>query len=175
MANSTTHFGLPYPIYDACYSLAMVFLDADGDPTDPTTPDTEISKDMAGFADCTNEITTDTVGFGYLTLTSTELQCSVAEIAAKAASGPKTTPVILHPRKLAVARSNTATAGAAGTITLDANASALDDYYTGCIIKTTGGTGGAAGDVKDGPQIGACLAQLQGAAQAGVRTDTCWT
>jgi hypothetical protein len=145
MANSTSHFGLPYPVYDACYSLAMVFLDADGDPTDQVTPDTEISKDMAGFADCTNEVAADTVGFGYLTLTSTEMSCSVAEIASKCTSGPKTTPVILYPRKLPILTSGTAQAGAAGTITLASGASALDDCYNGCIVKTTGGTGGAAG------------------------------
>lgn len=38
-------------------------------------------------------------------------------------------------------RSNTAQAGAAGTITLDAGASAVDQYYRGWVIRTTGGTG----------------------------------
>lgn len=38
-------------------------------------------------------------------------------------------------------RSNTATAGAAGTITLDAAASAVNDFYNGSWIYLTGGTG----------------------------------
>lgn len=42
---------------------------------------------------------------------------------------------------LATARSGTAQAGAAGTITLDASASATTDFYKGSVIVTTGGTG----------------------------------
>jgi hypothetical protein len=38
-------------------------------------------------------------------------------------------------------RSNTAQAGAAGTITLDASASAVDDFYNDTVILLTGGTG----------------------------------
>lgn len=38
-------------------------------------------------------------------------------------------------------RSNTAQAGAAGTITLDASASATDDFYNGSVLLLTGGTG----------------------------------
>ena len=43
-------------------------------------------------------------------------------------------------------RSNTAQAGAAGTITLDASASAVDDFYNDTLIYLTGGTG--AGQVR---------------------------
>jgi hypothetical protein len=39
------------------------------------------------------------------------------------------------------ARDNTAQAGAAGTLTLDASASAVDDFYKGALIVLTGGTG----------------------------------
>lgn len=38
-------------------------------------------------------------------------------------------------------RSNTAQAGAAGSVTLDASASSTTDFYKGCIIYLTGGTG----------------------------------
>lgn len=38
-------------------------------------------------------------------------------------------------------RANSATAGAATTITLDAAASAVDDFYNGCLIKIVAGTG----------------------------------
>lgn len=40
-----------------------------------------------------------------------------------------------------ITRSGTAQAGAAGTITLDASASATDDIYNGMVVKITGGTG----------------------------------
>jgi len=40
-----------------------------------------------------------------------------------------------------VIRASTAQAGAAGTITLDASASAVDNFYQRCKILTTGGTG----------------------------------
>lgn len=41
----------------------------------------------------------------------------------------------------AIIRASTAQAGAAGTITLDASASAVDDFYLDCLVRTTGGTG----------------------------------
>ncbi len=40
-----------------------------------------------------------------------------------------------------IIRASTAQAGAAGTITLDASASATNDLYNDCLILTTGGTG----------------------------------
>lgn len=144
MANHASHAALPYPVKNARFTIAVPYLDADGDPTDPTTPDTEVSKDGAAFADCAEEVTTITGsnGSGYLTLTGAELDCSLAVVAAKVASGPKATLAALYPRVLPILRAGTAQAGAAGTITLDSGASALDDFYNGCIIRTTGGTGG---------------------------------
>lgn len=44
-------------------------------------------------------------------------------------------------QRLQQIRANTAQAGAAGTITLDASASATDDFYNGNLIHITGGTG----------------------------------
>ena len=90
MANSTSHFVLPYPIYAAKFSVPIPYLDADGDPTDPTTPDTEISKDAGNYTDCTEEVTTITGsnGSGYLTLTATEMTATCVFLAAKVASGP---------------------------------------------------------------------------------------
>lgn len=145
MANHISHAALPYPIYGARYTLALPFLDATGAPIDPTTPDTEISKDGGASTDCTEEVTPISTGAGYITLTSTEMTCDLAVIQAKAASGPKTTLAAFTPRRLPILASGTAQAGAAGTITLAAGASAQDDYYVGCIVRTTGGTGGAAG------------------------------
>jgi hypothetical protein len=144
MANSASHAALPYPVKGCRYTLAVPYLDADGDPTDPTTPDTEVSKDGGTFADCAEEVTTITGsnGAGFLTLTGAETDCSLLVLAAKVASGPKATLATLVPRVLPTIASGTAQAGANGTITLASGASAVDDYFVGCIVKTTGGTGG---------------------------------
>lgn len=141
MANSASHAALPYPIKKARYSIAVPYLDADGDPTDPTTPDTEISKDAGSYADCAEEVTTITGsnGSGYITLTGAELDCSVAFVCAKVASGPKATLATLYPRVLAIVGSGTLSAGSAGGGTLG---TLLKYDVTGCFIRTTGGTGG---------------------------------
>lgn len=85
---------------------------------------------------------------GYITLSGDETDCSMVALAAKVASGPKPTLAAFSPRILPSIRSGTAQAGAAGTITLDAGASAIDGAYVGCIVQTTGGTGGAGGSGK---------------------------
>jgi hypothetical protein len=147
MANSISHAALPFPVKAARYTLFVPYLDADGDPTDPTTPDTERSIDAAAYADCTEEVTTvtGTNGSGILTLTGDETNGSLILVAAKVASGPKATLLEVRPRVLPTVRTGTAQAGAAGSITLDSGASAITDYYVGCIVRTTGGTGGGGG------------------------------
>jgi hypothetical protein len=127
--------------------VPVPYLDADGDPTDPTTPDTEISKDGGAYADCVEEVSviTGANGSAYLTLTGDELDAALVFLAAKVASGPKATLLALQPRVLPILRSATAAAGAASAVTLDSAAVNLDDYYNGCVIKTTGGTGGGGG------------------------------
>ena len=154
MANSVSHAALPYPIKGCRFTIAVPYLDADGDPTDPTTPDTERSIDAAAFADCTEEATTisGSNGTAYITLTGDEMNCSLLALAAKVASGPKATLATIYPRILPVFRSGTAQAGAAGTITLDSGASAVDDFYNGMIVRTTGGTGGGGGSGSLGNQ-----------------------
>jgi hypothetical protein len=121
-------------------------LDADGDPTDPTTPDSEFSLDGAQYADCAEERTTVTAngaaaGSTFLTLTGAETDGSLLFVCGKVASGPKPTIAVLYPKNLAVLTSGTASAGAAGTLTL-----AVDTVtplnLTGCFLRTTGGTGG---------------------------------
>ena len=144
MANSVTHAALPYPVKNARFTVQIPYLDADGDPTDPTTPDTEITIDGATFADCAEEATTITGsnGVAYITLTGAETNCSAFAIAAKVASGPKATLGTFYPRVLPIAFSGTASAGAAGTITLPSGCPAITDLLIGCIVRTTGGTGG---------------------------------
>lgn len=141
MANSASHAALPYPIKGARYTVQIPYLDADGDPTDPTTPDTEISEDGAAYTDCAEEVTTITGsnGSGYITLSGAETDCSMLMLAAKVASGPKATLATLYPRKLPSISTGTLSAGSAGGGTLG---TVLAYDVTGCIIKTTGGTGG---------------------------------
>lgn len=141
MANSITHARLPYPIRHARYTLLVPYLDADGDPTDPTTPDTEVSQDGGAFADAAEEMTTisGSNGMGFVTLSGAEMNNSAVGVACKAASGPKNTLAALYPRDLPILAAGTASAGASGSITL---ASSITYDITGCFIRTTGGTGG---------------------------------
>lgn len=144
MAVHVSHAALPFPVKKARYSFMVPFLDADGDPTDPTTPDTEVSKDAGAFADCAEEVTTisGSNGSGLMTLSGAEMDASLVAVAAKVASGPKATLLEIRPRVLPICETGTAAAGAAGSLTLASGAKAIDDYYVGCIIRTTGGTGG---------------------------------
>lgn len=144
MANHFSHASLPYPVKNARFTILTPFLDADGDPTDPTTPDTEASGDAGAFADCTEEVTTITGsnGMGYITLTATEMNFSMVGLAFKVASGPKNTLATLYPRVLPIIFAGTASAGAAGSITLATDIPAILDLLLGCIVRTTGGTGG---------------------------------
>lgn len=141
MANSATHAALPYPIRGARFTIAVPYLDADGDPTDPTTPDTEVSKDGAAFADCTEEVSTITGsnGAGFITLTGAETDCAMLVVAAKVASGPKATLLTAYPRQLVSIGTGTLAAGSAGGGTLG---TILPYDLAGCFIRTTGGTGG---------------------------------
>src|SRR5262245_9513255 len=115
MANSATHAALPYPIRGCRFTVPIPYLDATGAPTDPVTPDTEISQDGGTYADCFEEETTiaGANGSAYLTLTGDELDASLVFLAAKVSSGPKNTLLVLQPRVLPLVRSATAVGGAA--------------------------------------------------------------
>lgn len=141
MSNHISHASLPYPIKGARYTVTIPYLDADGDPTDPTTPDTEISKDAAAFTDCAEEASTisGSNGTAYLTLTGAEMDCTIINLAAKVASGPKATLLEIQPRVLGSIGTGTLSAGSAGGGTLG---TILAYDLTNCFIKTTGGTGG---------------------------------
>lgn len=66
---------------------------------------------------------------------------SVTGAVGSVASGGITRASLAADTGLQTIRSNTAQAGAAGTITLDASANATDSFYTDCWIVLTGGTG----------------------------------
>lgn len=140
MANSLSHAALPYPIRNSRYTLPLSFRVAAGTPTDPTTPDTEVSSDGgATFAAAIEEITTGGAnGLGYVTLTGAETNNNALLVAAKSANC-LTTPAIIFPRVLALVGSGTLSAGSAGGGTLG---TLLAYDVTGCFLRTTGGTGG---------------------------------
>ena len=146
MANSTTPSQHP-PIYGALFNVACGFRKSDGTSLAPTSIDTEISKDNGTLADTTNEVTlakevggsTDSA-LGYITLTAAEMTADDVLLQIKSANCV-TLLLNVRPQRLVAVRTGTAQAGAAGTITLDAGASAVDDYYNGMYIRTDDHTG----------------------------------
>lgn len=126
---------LPYPVYGVPWVVGFPLLDADGDPISPSAPDSEVSKNLDTYADCTNEAVeiATTSGSCYLILTGAEMTADVVMVQVKS-TGAKTTILSFYPRKLVSIRAGTSQTGAAGTITLDSGASAIDDYYNGCLI-----------------------------------------
>lgn len=130
-----------YPVYGAHFRLVFPLLDADGDlVSGAATPDSERSIDCGTFADCTNEMTeiATTSGMYYLDLTGAEMTGKVITVIAKSATvGMKTTPIVLYPRRLPIMESGVAQAGAAGTITLAAGASSVDNFYNGLFVHIT--------------------------------------
>lgn len=146
MANSTTHSQLP-PVYGALFNLRCAFRKSDGTSLAPTSLDTEVSKDNGTFADATNEVTlakevggaTDSA-LGYITLTAAEMTADDVLVQVKSANCV-TLMLDIRPQRIVAVRTGTAQAGANGTITLDANASAVDDYYNGMVIRTDDHTG----------------------------------
>lgn len=127
------------PIYNCRYREYLTLVDSNGDPVSPSTPDTEISKDGAAFADATNELTEISSGDCYIDFTYDEMAASVVFVRPKS-TGAITRSFKLFPQRLPVLRSGTAQAGAAGSITLDSGASAKDGAYTGCWVRAANNT-----------------------------------
>ena len=132
-----------YPVYGVPWTLVAPLLDADGDlVTGASTPDSERSINGDTFADCTNEMVEIATNSGvyYLTLTATEMTADVLTVILKSATaGMKTTVAVLYPRKLVSLRTGTVAANAAdgSTLQLDSSASAVDDFYNGCLLVGT--------------------------------------
>jgi hypothetical protein len=137
---------LPYPVRGLPYIVTFPILDADGDlVTGAAGPDSLVSLNGDTFAAVNPgeavEIATAS-GMYYLSLTAAEMAANIVTIIVKTSTpGAKTTPLTLYPRVLSQIRAATAQTGVAGSITLDTNASARDDYYNGCIIYIHTGTG----------------------------------
>lgn len=130
-----------YPVYGAHFRAVFPIYDADGDLVATAAGlDSERSIDVGTFADCTNEATqiATTSGMYYLDLTGAEMTGKVIAVIVKTSTtGAKTTPLVFYPRRLPILQSGTAQAGAAGTITLQSNASAKDDFYNGLFVLIT--------------------------------------
>lgn len=94
---------LPVPRKNVAFRLYAAVLDADGDLVTGglTGMDSEISKDGGNFADCTNEFTEiQTSGYGYLDLTSTEMNADNVCIQIKVTnSGAKNPVIIMYPEE----------------------------------------------------------------------------
>lgn len=143
MANHASHAALPFCVKGARYTLMIPYLDDTGNPTNPASPDTEVSLDNATATDAAEEITgTDGIdGMSMLTLSGAETNCSIIAIAATSASLP---PMLLEvrPRVLPVLYSGTLAAGTSSGGTFPSGVPAIANLLIGCIVKTTGGTGG---------------------------------
>lgn len=102
--------------------------------------DSEISKDGGTFADCTNEATEIATASGiyFLDLTATEMEADAVTVIVKSTVGITRTLTVYTEQGT---RTRKAQAGAAGSITLDASASASDDFYLDQLVAVVGGTG----------------------------------
>ena len=150
VAGLQSNLGLPYPVRGLPFGVVFPILDADGDfVTGAAGLDSEVSKDGDTFADCTNEAVEIATSSGvyYLLLTAAEMTAQTVTVQVKTStSGAKTTPIVLYPRAPMTVRTATAAGGAAGYITLDGSALAVDDLYNGLICYISANTG--AGQVR---------------------------
>src|SRR3972149_455353 len=82
------------------FTAVFPILDADGDlVTGATGLDSEVSKDLGTFTDCTNEAVelATASGMYYLTLTATEMTADIVSIIVKTStSGAKTTSLVFY-------------------------------------------------------------------------------
>lgn len=109
----------PFPLRNTAYRVYFPILDADGDPVSGAANlDSEISKDAAAFADCTNEaVEIGASGMYYLDLTSTEIGTASAVVLTikTTTSGAKTTTIVLYPVDPSVAQLGVNAVQAGGT------------------------------------------------------------
>lgn len=85
------------PVKGATFYALFPVLDADGDPTASVgTFDSEISKDGAGFNDCTFEATEVGNGIYQIRLTGTEMNCDRVAYVAKVPARVKNTALVFY-------------------------------------------------------------------------------
>ena len=139
------------PVKGQAYRVTFPILDADGDlVTGATSLDSEVSKNGATFADCTNEATeiATSSGMYYLDLTAAEMTAdTVAIIVKTATSGAKTTPIVLYPSntvvpEFGIVRRGTPQSITSTTTTIDASAAFGDNVLAGMVLGVYGSTQG---------------------------------
>lgn len=114
--------------------------------TSVSTPDSEISKDGAAFADCTNEATEiGSTGVYTLDLSATEMTAEEIVVLVKHATANGIRP-FFQVRTEPCLESGVATGGGASTITARSGGVAADDILNGATIELVRGTG--AGQVR---------------------------
>jgi hypothetical protein len=93
MAATDAH---PWPIKNAAFRVTFGIFNASTGAliTGATGLDSEVSKDGAAFADCTNEATEISQGIYYLDLTSTEMNADTVAVIVKSTS-TNAVPVVL--------------------------------------------------------------------------------
>lgn len=93
--------GQPWPVKNKAWCVVFPILDADGDlVTGAADLDSEISKDLGAFTDCTSEATEIATSSGvyYLNLSATEMNADVVSIIVKTSTpGAKTTVLTVYP------------------------------------------------------------------------------
>lgn len=164
------------PRKNAAYRVTFPILDADGDlVTAAAGLDSEVSVDGGTFADALSEATEIATASGmyFLDLTAAEMNGDTVAVIVKTTTvGAKTTALVFYPQESGdvrvdvdswggvavptteaggggVIRRGTAQGGAASAVTLDAGASATDDFYQGT-VELIGGTGaGQAREITD--------------------------
>ena len=89
------------PVKNQAYRWTFVILEADADPvTSAAGLDSEVSKDGAAFADCTNEATEVAQGVYYLDLTATEMNADTVVVVVKSSTtGAKYAYLIVTPQE----------------------------------------------------------------------------
>lgn len=146
MANSILHSQVP-PIYGAAFTVCTGFRATSGISLAPTGIDTEISMDAGTFADATNEVTlikevggsTDSA-LGFITFTDTEMTASNVTIQIKSGNCV-TEQITIAPQRILSVTTGTATAATSGSLTLAVGSVAVNDYYSGMVLRTDSGTG----------------------------------
>lgn len=107
--------------------------------------DTQVSKDGGAFANTTNGFAYEGNGIYSLALTASEMDADVVLVTVidSAAKVWKDHLLQVETSRVSegVLRQELAAAGAAGTITLDSGASAVNDFYNGCLVAIVAGTG----------------------------------
>lgn len=124
-------------IYGSHYLLTFPLFDASGNVvTGAGSLDSEISLDLGTFTDCTNESSeiASASGVYSLYLTGAEMTGKIITVQVKSSSA-KTAVFSIPTTRMQVLTTGTAQAGAAGTITLAASTSKVDNDFAGCYIR----------------------------------------